>query len=534
MMSGPVVPFSVQDELRRRFAVWSLAIFGSLSGTGSVQLVSSAWAVDDPPAESSTGELTKNAQDESTDAPLTRESLTGLIQAKKFGEAIERVDAALAKNPGSDVWFLNYILASNLSRSDPALAEERFKKNVDALGDQLSEKPSPQNISTFNLSAQSFALLLDRRGETKAALDVLDNALETTEAQPNVSANVVISLVAQRSRMLVKLGREDEARDSMAKRVDEALAKAQDTPTSTNRRALPGIISAYRNLFNSAEDAEQVAGYQKTAEQLLGKALDAEDAALDDYVAYQSLQIALASDVGRSDAKQALEVLEALQERASKFGERLDEAEQKRLLNVQTTLKAAFARLQALLLHETLIGQSAPEFEIAATVNMPNVTWSDLKGKVVLLDFWAVWCGPCIATFPHLQHWKQEYGDRGLVIVGVTRQYGYAWDTDAKRPVSNKEATLEEELAMLEHFRQEHQLEHGFVVTPLDSDFSRKFGVTGIPQAVLVDQNGKIQLIRVGSQEQNAADLEAKIRELLGMPAEAKSEKPAGASKGAS
>ncbi len=168
-------------------------------------------------------------------------------------------------------------------------------------------------------------------------------------------------------------------------------------------------------------------------------------------------------------------------------------------------------------MHASLIGQPAPEFEIEAVVNMPRQTLADLKGKVVLIDFWAVWCGPCIATFPHLRDWKKEYGDKGLVIVGVTRQYKYKWDKDLGKQVADKEATLEQELEMLDEFRKVHELEHGFVVTPKDSDYNSKFGVTGIPQAVLVDQEGKIQLIRVGSGEKNAHDLEEKIKSLLGV-----------------
>jgi thiol-disulfide isomerase/thioredoxin len=70
-----------------------------------------------------------------------------------------------------------------------------------------------------------------------------------------------------------------------------------------------------------------------------------------------------------------------------------------------------------------LIGQPAFPLETAAWVNGDPLTDADLKGKVVLLDFWAVWCGPCIACFPHLRDWHEKYADRGLVIVGLTKYY---------------------------------------------------------------------------------------------------------------
>jgi hypothetical protein len=69
---------------------------------------------------------------------------------------------------------------------------------------------------------------------------------------------------------------------------------------------------------------------------------------------------------------------------------------------------------------------------------------------------------------------------------------------------------------MLEKFRESHGLKHPFFVTPAQSDFQAAYGVTGIPHAVLIDKAGKIQMIRVGSGEANAKDLEAKIEELLG------------------
>ena len=62
-------------------------------------------------------------------------------------------------------------------------------------------------------------------------------------------------------------------------------------------------------------------------------------------------------------------------------------------------------------------------------VNGTQLTDADRKGKVVLLDFWAVWCGPCIATFPHLREWNEKYADKGLVVIGLThKDYGFVWD----------------------------------------------------------------------------------------------------------
>ena len=70
-----------------------------------------------------------------------------------------------------------------------------------------------------------------------------------------------------------------------------------------------------------------------------------------------------------------------------------------------------------------MIGKPAPDFGGDFAVNGKATKISDLKGKVVLIDFWAVWCGPCLASFPDLRDLNDQYHDKGLEIVGVTTYF---------------------------------------------------------------------------------------------------------------
>src|ERR1043165_2180705 len=64
-------------------------------------------------------------------------------------------------------------------------------------------------------------------------------------------------------------------------------------------------------------------------------------------------------------------------------------------------------------------GKAPPTLVATDWVNTKPLTWKDLKGKVVVLDFWTYWCGPCKASMPHVQELYKKYKDQGLVIVGI-------------------------------------------------------------------------------------------------------------------
>lgn len=69
-------------------------------------------------------------------------------------------------------------------------------------------------------------------------------------------------------------------------------------------------------------------------------------------------------------------------------------------------------------------GKPAPELKLKDWINSKALTNTDLKGKIVLLDFWATWCGPCLNAIPHTNEMAEKYADKGVVIIGVCAPRG--------------------------------------------------------------------------------------------------------------
>lgn len=159
-----------------------------------------------------------------------------------------------------------------------------------------------------------------------------------------------------------------------------------------------------------------------------------------------------------------------------------------------------------------LEGKDAPAFTPDFALNGEKATLANLEGKVVLVDFWAVWCGPCRAVFPQLTSLHKKYHGKGLEIVGLTRYYERFDFKNGKLAKLDSKLDRKQEQAMLQSFVSHYKLPYR-IQTVSPADFAR-YHVRGIPTAVLIDRKGKVRMVKVGAGK-SATALEDMIKKLL-------------------
>ncbi len=128
-------------------------------------------------------------------------------------------------------------------------------------------------------------------------------------------------------------------------------------------------------------------------------------------------------------------------------------------------------------------GAPAPDFTLNDLASKP-VTLSSFKGRIVLINFWATWCGPCLIEMPAIQKRYEAFQDQGFVVLGV----------DADEPISDVETfvhTLNLTFPVL--------LDPGATVNDL-------YRVRGLPTTYIVDRDGVISRLHIGSMTEDQLD----------------------------
>jgi len=156
-------------------------------------------------------------------------------------------------------------------------------------------------------------------------------------------------------------------------------------------------------------------------------------------------------------------------------------------------LSLATASAQFPIYRESLLDKPAPEFS-ARDLNGASLDLSSFRGKVVLLNFWATWCGPCEVEMPVFAEWQRQHSQQGFQVIGISMDDNPALARKlyAKLKLNYPNAMGDEKLGQL----------YG--------------GVLGLPLSYLIDRNGIIRAKFQGEVEPKT--IEAKLKALLAQP----------------
>ena len=392
-------------------------------------------------------------------------------------------------------------LLMNTGKVDKALprANELYSEYMEGIDASLNQTKLQTLLGvTSQLGA--------RFGKAEEYGKMLDGAVEKLREQTKQISGIesLVGVVLLQSRHKFQQGDKESAKALLEEQLKEVASREYEDKNQDRSAAMQASIM--KMLVSMPDSDEKL---KMELDKFVSDAIADYPDSVKVIREYGSSQIMMVASSYRSDP-------EGAQKRIEVVSKTLDESSQRIAKFYLGQLKSYERRIESAMKQTKLVGTPAPKFQIDAWVNQGDVTEDSLKGKVVLIDFWSVWCGPCIRTFPHLREWHEEFHSEGLEIVGVTSYYNYEWDDESNRATrSTGEVSAADEQAMLGKFLAHHELEHPTIVTPESSTMEQDFGVSGIPHVVLVDRKGNIQMVKVGSSSQNAIDLEAKIKELL-------------------
>lgn len=137
------------------------------------------------------------------------------------------------------------------------------------------------------------------------------------------------------------------------------------------------------------------------------------------------------------------------------------------------------------------VGKPLPAFQMT-TLDDKKVTNKDFEGKVLVIDFWATWCGPCRAAAPTLQKLHEEFAEKGLVMIGA--------NTNERTPGKDNAVNYVKETG------------YTYLFTYGNEHLVRDWKVPGFPTFFIVDRKGVVREVMVGFQADRMRSL---IQELL-------------------
>jgi thiol-disulfide isomerase/thioredoxin len=291
-------------------------------------------------------------------------------------------------------------------------------------------------------------------------------------------------------------------------------AKSREEAIEFQKKGRPALRKAAEKVLETANDEEkQLEGYKEIPRLLL--VFRAQDSASFSFASVKQLVADIKAALAGDDPITSNVVMAARQLSAVEYspnpdvrehaGEVLAELGDALAGNANPATAKIGRKMQGAVRRLNLLGQP---LEVSGTLmDGAKFDWAQYRGRVVLVDFWATWCGPCIGELPNVKKCYEQYHDRGFDVVGIS---------------------LDQDRGKLEKFLEKEQTAWPTIHDGAweDNAVATYYGVVGIPTVILVDREGKVVSTRARGDE-----LRKQLESLLGPATAGDDEKPATESK---